>query len=140
MSQSHRCSLTSRPAQAVTFVARWTRWIRATEACAHPAPLRGTRLAIAPSWGELRLPAYVDYDRRAFDFRALVLKILAPAMPAQIGGGDGACTGDDALAMLHATPIGARELGYATPEGTLDWRSSMLRHVHDPHARHRRHA
>ena len=75
----------------------------------------------APSWDELRSPAYVDYDRRAFDFRALVLKILAPAIPAH-GGGD-----DDALGMLHATPIGTRELGYATPEGTRDCRPSTFR-------------
>ena len=113
MYQSRRSSLTTRPAQALTFIARWTRWIGATEAYAHAA-LRGPRATGAPSWDELRLPVYVDYDRRAFDFRALVLKILAPAMPAH---GTGV---DDALGMLHATPTGARELGYATPEGTLD--------------------
>eukprot|EP00962_Isochrysis_galbana_P053602 scaffold25052_cov110-Isochrysis_galbana.AAC.5 len=118
-------------AQACSFIARWRRWIRATEHM-HAGAVGTTALAdrsqhqswpiFPPTWELLLRPAYLSYDTRRFDFRGLLLRIFAdviaeggdPSRGSGAGESVGAGTGGgDPLAMLHQTPFGARERGYA---------------------------
>jgi hypothetical protein len=82
-----------------------------------------------PTWELLLRPAYLSYDTRRFDFRGLLLRIFADVIAEggdpSCGGGAGAGAGKefscraaglgrgDPLALLHLTPFGARERGYA---------------------------
>lgn len=129
-------------AHALSYARRWSRYLDAAE---RRTPADEPSSPSLPSWPALLRPAYLTFDTLRFDFRALLLRIFAGCLaePLEPGGesvldaaaGAGAWklgsleegpfgrrralasdTGArDPLALLHATPAGQRELGYAQP-------------------------
>ena len=87
-------------AQAAAFIEQSRTWLCARE-----------RLAADDNYAAAERPAYVSFDAERYDFRGLVLRMLAECLEGEVFDDD---DGNDPLAMLHTTSAGRRELGYLT--------------------------
>ena len=78
-------------AQAAAFIEQSRNWLRARERLANVNDAAAER------------PAYVSFDAERYDFRGLVLRMLAECLEGEVFD-----DGNDPLAMLHTTSAGRR--------------------------------
>ena len=88
-------------AQAAFFLLCSSAWIRGREQLP---------LSSAEADGPFQQHAYASYDTETYDFRGVVLRMLAEQLDA---------TAADPLAMLHASHTGRAELGFL--QSALEW-------------------